>query len=105
GVYLIGLESVMVQHFNAMGLPIAIPLFWVVTLALNIALVFGLVPHFGARGSALASTISYALIFALVAFYFRARTRRHLSETLIPSGAELRDLFKAGSLSLFSKRG
>jgi O-antigen/teichoic acid export membrane protein len=105
GVYLIGLESVMVQHFNAMGLPIAIPLFWVVTLAINIALVFGLVPHFGARGSALASTISYALIFALVTLYFRARTRRRLSETLIPSGTELRELFKAVRLSLFSKRG
>jgi O-antigen/teichoic acid export membrane protein len=104
GVYLIGLESVMVQHFNAMGLPVAIPLFWIVTLAINVALVFSLVPQFGARGAALASTISYALIFTLVALYFRARTRRRLSETLIPSGAELRKLFRAGRLSLLSKR-
>jgi O-antigen/teichoic acid export membrane protein len=104
GVYLIGLESVMVQHFNATGLPVAIPLFWIVTLAINVALVFGLVPRMGARGSALASTISYALIFAMVALYFRTRTRRRFSETLIPSGAELRELFKAGRLSLFAKR-
>ena len=104
GVYLIGLESVMVQYFNAMGLPAAIPLFWLMTLMVNVALVFALVPFFGARGAALASTISYVLIFALVALYFRARTRRKLSEALLMGGAELRELFKAGRLGFDSKR-
>jgi O-antigen/teichoic acid export membrane protein len=104
GVYLIGLESVMVQHFNAMGLPAAVPLFWLATLAVNVTLVFTLVPSFGARGAALASTVSYALIFALVALYFRARTRRTLSEALLLRGAELRELFKAGRLSSDSGR-
>src|SRR6185436_1041350 len=32
GVYLVGLESVLVQHFNALGLPRAIPVYWVLTL-------------------------------------------------------------------------
>ncbi|MDT4954038.1 MAG: hypothetical protein QOJ02_2176 [Acidobacteriota bacterium] len=104
GVYLIGLESVMVQHFNAMGLPAAVPLFWLATLAINVTLVFTLVPSFGARGAALASTVSYALIFALVALYFRARTRRTLSEALLLRGAELRELFKVGRLSSDSRR-
>lgn len=104
GVYLIGLESVLVQHFNAVGLPLAIPLFWVATLLVNVALVFALVPLLGARGAAVASTLSYALIFVLVAFYFRARTRRHLSEILFLSGSELRELFAAQRLRLFSKR-
>jgi O-antigen/teichoic acid export membrane protein len=93
GVYLIGLESVLVQHFNATGLPAMIPLFWVATLLVNLALTFALVPPFGARGAALASLLSYALIFALVALYFRARTRRPLSEALIVRGDELRKLF------------
>jgi O-antigen/teichoic acid export membrane protein len=104
GVYLIGLESVMVQYFNAMGLPAAIPLFWLMTLGINVALVFALVPFFGARGAALASTLSYTLIFALVALYFRARTRRTLSEALLLGGAELRELFKPGLLSFGSRR-
>jgi O-antigen/teichoic acid export membrane protein len=104
GVYLIGLESVLVQHFNALGLPLAIPFFWLVTLMINVALVFALVPSFGARGAALASTISYALIFALIALYFRARTRRRLSEALLLRGAELRELVKAGRLKLDSGR-
>ena len=51
GVFLIGLESVLVQYFNAAGLPVAIPLFWVATLIINLALVFALVPDlWGARG-------------------------------------------------------
>jgi O-antigen/teichoic acid export membrane protein len=76
GVYLIGLESVMVQHFNALGVPRAIPVYWLVTLIANLVLVFALVPQFGAYGAAIASTVSYGLIFGLVAFYFQATTRR-----------------------------
>ena len=84
GVYLVGLESVLVQHFNAAGLPRAIPLFWTVTLIINLALTFALVPSFGARGAATASTLSYALIFALVLFYFHQQTGQPLSVTLMP---------------------
>ena len=83
GVYLIGLESVLVQHFNALGLPRAIPVFWVITLALNLVLVFTLVPRYGARGAAIASTISYAAIFGLVALYFHTSTGRSFSEVFV----------------------
>lgn len=76
GVYLVGLESVLVQHFNALGLPRVIPVYWLITLVLNLVLVFGLVPHFGAYGAAIASTLSYGLIFCLVAFQFMTTTRR-----------------------------
>ena len=76
GVYLVGLESVLVQHFNALGLPRAIPFYWAVTLLVNLVLVFTLVPRFGAYGAAIASTISYSLIFGLVAFQFQTTTRR-----------------------------
>ena len=81
GVYLIGLESVLVQHFSALGLPRAIPVYWLVTLVVNLVLVVALVPQFGAYGAAIASTVSYALIFALVAFYFLATTRRAVMAT------------------------
>jgi O-antigen/teichoic acid export membrane protein len=78
GVYLIGLESVLVQHFSALGLPRAIPIYWLVTLVVNLVLVFALVPQFGAYGAAIASTVSYALIFGLVTFYFLTTTRRSM---------------------------
>jgi O-antigen/teichoic acid export membrane protein len=83
GVYLMGLESVLVQHFNALGLPRAIPLYWVLTLVLNLVLVFTLVPRFGAQGAAIASTISYALIFGLVALHFQTSTGRSFSEVFV----------------------
>src|SRR5215510_9802777 len=83
GVYLVGLQSVLVQHFNAMGLPRSIPLFWLITLAVNVVLVFGLVPAMGARGAAVASTISYTLIFVLVATQFRLSTGRSLLDAFL----------------------
>jgi O-antigen/teichoic acid export membrane protein len=83
GVYLMGLESVLVQHFNALGLPGAIPIYWVVTLALNLILVFTLVPRFGAHGAAIASTITYAAIFGMVARHFHTSTRRSFAEVFI----------------------
>jgi O-antigen/teichoic acid export membrane protein len=105
GVYLIGLESVMVQHFNAMGLPVLIPVFWVGTLIINITLTFALVPSLGARGAALASTLSYALIFVLVVIYFRTRTGRGLAEAFVPNAEELRNMITLRHLRASSIRG
>ena len=83
GVYLVGLESVLVQHFNALGLPRAIPIYWVLTLIINLVLVFALVPSYGAYGAAVASTVSYALIFILVAAHFRGSTNRSFAEVFV----------------------
>ncbi|HWT02298.1 MAG TPA: flippase [Pyrinomonadaceae bacterium] len=103
GVYLVGLESVLVQYFNAAGLPRAIPLFWVATLLFNVALTFALVPVFGARGAAAASTLSYAMIFALVVFYFHRRTGQTLAAVLVPRRAELMRTLAAGRPGALSR--
>lgn len=92
GVFLIGIESVLVQHFSAMGLPRAIPMFWLITLFVNLVLVFTLTPPFGARGAAAASTVSYILLFTLVAFYFRSQTHINISDALLLRPQELRQL-------------
>jgi O-antigen/teichoic acid export membrane protein len=92
GVLLVGLESVLVQHFTGTGLPLAIPMFWLITLAVNVGLNLMTVPRFGARGAAVNSTISYALIFFLVAIYFRAKTGRTFTETFLVRNHELRTL-------------
>ena len=83
GVYLIGIESVLAQHFNALGLPRAIPLYWVATLVLNLMLVFALVPRLGAQGAAIASSICYAAIFGLVALHFHSSTGRSFAEVFL----------------------
>jgi O-antigen/teichoic acid export membrane protein len=94
GIFLMGLESVLVQHFTGTGLPMAIPVFWIVTVIFNIGLNLLVVPRFGARGAAVTSTLSYALIFVLVAVYFRLKTGRSASETFILRIHELRSLLK-----------
>ncbi|HEV8588570.1 MAG TPA: polysaccharide biosynthesis C-terminal domain-containing protein [Pyrinomonadaceae bacterium] len=93
GIFLVGLESVLVQHFTGTGLPVAIPVFWLVTLGCNIGLNLLLVPKFGARGAAATSTVSYALIFLLVAVYFCAKTGRGPLETFLLRSHEFRTLF------------
>ena len=100
GVYLVGLESVLVQHFNATGLPRIIPVYWVVTLVINLAVVFWLVPRMGAQGAALASTASYALIFGLVTRQFLVATGQSFASVFILRRGELRQLL---SLSTFTK--
>ena len=92
GVFFIGLQSVIVQHFNAMGLPKTVPVFWVITLVTNLIMVFVMVPRYGARGAAWASTISYSLISFLMIGYFLVETRRSLSELFVLRPVEVRSL-------------
>jgi O-antigen/teichoic acid export membrane protein len=92
GVYLVGIESVLVQHFTGTGLPVAIPVFWLITLAVSVGLNLALVPEFGARAAAITSTISYALIFVLVTIYFCMKTGRRPAEIFLLRGGELRNL-------------
>jgi len=104
GVYAISLESVLVQHFTGTGLPAAIPAFWIVTVVLSVGLNLLFVPRFGARAAAVNSTISYTLIFVLVAYYFCLKTGNPLSEILVLRRAELRELPATTRLHAFSKR-
>jgi O-antigen/teichoic acid export membrane protein len=92
GVYLVGLESVLVQHFTGTDLPAAIPGFWIVTVIFNLALNLAFVPAFGARAAALNSTLSYALIFFLVAWYFCRKTGRRPGEIFLPRVGDVREL-------------
>ena len=103
GIYLMGIESVLVQHFTGTGLPAAIPAFWLITLAINLGLNLVLVPRFGARGAALASTLSYALISGLVAVYFCVKTARRPVDIFLPRRHEVRDLFARSRRAIFSR--
>jgi O-antigen/teichoic acid export membrane protein len=103
GIYLMGIESVMVQHFTGQGLPIAIPIFWVVALIANISLNLAVIPIFGARGAACVSTFTYSLMFALVAVYFRHKTKNTLSTALLLRRSELGELLSAARVSLFRR--
>ncbi len=91
------------QHFSGTGLPIAIPLFWMIVLALNVWLNLSLVPTFGARAAAVSSSLCYALMFLLVAGLFRVRTGKSLARTFLISADELRELLALPRRLLFTK--
>ncbi|MBA2339217.1 MAG: polysaccharide biosynthesis C-terminal domain-containing protein [Pyrinomonadaceae bacterium] len=98
GVFLIGIQSVLVQHLNATDRTNAIPLFWITTLAVNISINLALVPRYGARGAALSSTVSYALIFLLIVWRFQSLTKKSLSAILLLRRTELSELLNFGRL-------
>lgn len=99
GVFFMGIESVIVQHFTGTGLPAAIPVFWVITLIFNITLNLLSVPKFGARGAAVISTFSYALIFCLVVAYFLRSTNTKLNQLLWPSYGQWRETWSRRRLA------
>ncbi len=90
GVYLIGVQSILAQYFNAIGLPPTIPALWLITLFAHVILLIVLVPSLGGRGAALASSLSYAMIFSLMLFYFKACTGKSAAAILLLSPYELR---------------
>ena len=93
GVFFISLESVLVQHFTGTGLPAIIPVFWIITMLVNIGLNLALIPLWGARAAAINSSISYALIFVLVTAYFCRRTGRNPLVVFSPRAREFRNIF------------
>jgi O-antigen/teichoic acid export membrane protein len=103
GVFLVGIESVMVQHFSGSGLPVAIPAFWIIALACNLLLNLILIPIFGGIGAACVSTFTYALIFVMVAIYFRLKTGNDLSTALLLRGDEFRELVTTDRFGFFSR--
>lgn len=83
GVYLLGLQSVLVQYFSGTGFPVIVPLFWFATLAMSLTLNLLFIPVYGAFAAAAVSSICYTLIFILVTFYFLRRTGCTFRETFI----------------------
>jgi len=98
GVYLMAIESVLVQHFTGTGLPMTIPLFWMIALLMNLVLNLMLIPLYGATAAAVVSSFTYALMFVLVAIYFRAKTGNQLTSALFLRRDEAQQLFRPGKL-------
>lgn len=94
GVYLLGIEAVLVQHFNAAGLPMAIPWFWILVVCFNLLLNFLFIPIHGALAAAVVSSLSYVLIFSLVAGYFVTKTNSRLSQLFLIRANDISQLLR-----------
>lgn len=92
GVALIGVGGVLSATIVGRGKPIYSLFVVLITTPVTIALYVWLIPELGARGAALASTISYTCNFLLTCYYYRRVTGRPVWRLLRPTRAELRDL-------------
>ncbi len=82
GVFCLGLETVMVQFLNSIGLPLSVAFAWLAACVTNIAINLWAIPHYGISGASMASTICYCLILILVlSIVRRERKRSHSPRT------------------------
>jgi hypothetical protein len=61
------------------------------------------IPTYGASAAAIISSFTYALIFLLVAIYFRVKTGNNLLSALVMQREEMRALIRPARLGLFSE--
>ena len=92
GVFFIGIQVVLAQYFVGTGLPILLPISWVITLMLNAGLNLVVVPRYGGRGAAVVSTVCYTLIFIVVFIFFKRRTGHGLRDVLLPRAEDFRQV-------------
>jgi len=73
-----------------------------VVVICNLVLNVLLIPTYGATAAAVVSSLTYALIFLLVAIYFRVKTGNNLSNALVIERQEFRALMSLERLGFFS---
>lgn len=72
GAFLLGVETVVVQHFGRAGYPGFLTAYWMIGVTLNLVSNAFLIPLHGGAGAAVASTLSYGVVSILVIRRFRA---------------------------------
>lgn len=92
GTALIGIANVLSSSLLGRGFPNYALYIVALTVPPTLVLYAVLIPAHGARGAALASTISYTGNFVLTAFFYRRVTGRGVLRAMIPTRDELRDL-------------
>jgi len=90
GVWALGLNGVLMNHFGGQGMPgvtIAAPL---VGLLLNISLNLAVVPRFGILGAAVTSSAAYTLMLIVSLWTFVRRGRVRLRDSLVLHAEDVR---------------
>jgi O-antigen/teichoic acid export membrane protein len=93
GVWALGLNGVLMNHFSARGMPPVTMAAPFVGLILNVALNIAVVPRFGIAGAAVTSSFAYAIMLAFSLAAFLRDGRVGLRRTLLLGREEVRGLF------------
>ena len=81
GVLTLGIEIVIVQFLNSLGIPKAVIGVWAASTLANILGNLWAIPHFGIVGASAVSSISYSLTFALILLMIVRTKSRLVVET------------------------
>jgi O-antigen/teichoic acid export membrane protein len=79
GAFLLGVETVVIQHFARAGYPGFLAAYWAIGLAVNVGANVFMIPRMGGAGAALASTLGYGTVAALVLLRFRSERLTRVS--------------------------
>jgi O-antigen/teichoic acid export membrane protein len=97
GILATSMSSSLSAYLSGRGHPEDPAFANVVNMLVNLAANVILAPRLGARGAALASSISYSAATVLIIWRFRKRTGSSLFDTLVPRGSDLQAM--AGIMS------
>jgi O-antigen/teichoic acid export membrane protein len=95
GIVAYSVVAVLSRYITGRGRPGTGTLILVAGLAINIAVNLVLIPAYGIRGAAAASSISYIVTAAMTLFIFNRLSDRGLAETLIIRASDIRALVAA----------
>jgi O-antigen/teichoic acid export membrane protein len=80
GAFLLGVETVVIQHFARVGFPGFLAAYWAIGIAVNLVSNAFLIPLYGGAGAAVASTLGYGVVAILVIRRFRTEREARTSE-------------------------
>ncbi|HKQ98089.1 MAG TPA: oligosaccharide flippase family protein [Candidatus Polarisedimenticolia bacterium] len=96
GIWALGLNGVLMNHFAGRGMPAVTLYAPLVGLLLNVGLNLVVVPRYGIAGAAVTSSLAYALMLALSLGAFLRSGRIGLRRSLVVGTGEVLDLLGAG---------
>jgi O-antigen/teichoic acid export membrane protein len=92
GVWALGLNGVLMNHFSARGMPPVTMAAPFAGLVLNVALNLAIIPRFGIAGAAVTSSFAYAIMLAFSLAAFLRNGRVGLRRSLLVGRDEVRGL-------------
>jgi O-antigen/teichoic acid export membrane protein len=95
GAFLLGLEVIIAGDIAGRGYPWPVALLWIPVFVINSVGYILLVPSHGINGAALATTISYSIVFVYMTFYLRRMTGFGFSEMFIPRITDLKAILSS----------
>ncbi len=93
GVFVLSLEAIVANDLAGRGYPAVLVVYWCGGLVLNVGLNLILIPRWGATGAAVASTVTYAVLSALVVGRFLADSGTPWRRLFVLTGPDLRRLY------------